>query len=106
MMTKYYVASGTFRLVVQANEARGAAIWAVHRGMCQLMPFLTDETPQFLSLQSQPLELENSVRVSERGFESDEFEEFDTFEIMTEWNQLMVALSRLESHLTPEPVGV
>jgi hypothetical protein len=34
------------------------------------------------------------MHVSERGFDRDDAEEYDTLDVITEWNQLLVALDR------------
>ena len=37
-MAKYYVQSGTLQLVTEAVDARGAALWAMHRCLEQVLP--------------------------------------------------------------------
>jgi hypothetical protein len=39
--------------------------------------------------------LGKTIQVSEQGFDRDDAETFDTFDVVTEWNQLLVALDRL-----------
>ena len=47
--------------------------------------------------------LGNEVTISEQGFERSEVATFDTFDLVVHWNQLMVALDRLASHLDSCP---
>jgi hypothetical protein len=97
-MAKYYVESGNLQLVVHAKNGHGAALWAVHRSLAQLMPFISDdddtngaETPA-----SDGVSLGAEITCNERGFGRGDGERFDTFELVTQWNQLMVALDKLE----------
>ena len=41
--------------------------------------------------------LGETISASERGFGRADADEFDTFDLVTEWNQLMLALERLEN---------
>ena len=102
-MPKYYVESGTLRCVVSADNSRSAALWAVHRAMQQILPLddATDDTPENKpqrSLHSGVMVLGSTVRTSERGYGS-AGEELRTFEVVTQWNQLVNTLDRLEGLL-------
>jgi hypothetical protein len=98
-MPKFYVESGTLQLVTTAANGRSAAIWAVHRTLSQSLPFLCDEPGVYLELR--PLtRLAESVRVSECGFGQSAAEQFDTLDVVTEWNQLLVAVDRLHQRLS------
>ncbi|MCA9154677.1 MAG: hypothetical protein R3C99_21685 [Pirellulaceae bacterium] len=103
-MAKFYVQSGTLREMVQADDARKAALWAVHRSMQQILPIYDDhampasEKHQVAQLQGLFV-LGDEIRLSELGFDRDDALEFETFDIVTEWNQLMIALARLEESL-------
>ena len=103
-MAKFYVESGTLQLVTEAEDARGAALWAVHRCLEQVFPVCADDplTPQEKSdrvAQRGCDVLGPTVVVSERGFAGADGAEFDTAELFVEWNQLLVALSRLEQRM-------
>ena len=103
-MAKFYVQSGTLQLVTEADDARGAALWAVHRCLEQVLPVCPDDplTPQQKAerLQQRGCDvLGPSIAVSERGWGGDDAEPFDTAELFVEWNQLMVAMARLEQQL-------
>lgn len=42
-MGKYEVQSGTMKLVVQADDAHRAALWAVHQSLRQILPLYDDQ---------------------------------------------------------------
>src|SRR5262245_2683965 len=97
-MPKFYVLSGNVELVTSAIHRRGAAIWGVHRTLSQSLPFLCDESTDFLALDGLT-RLGDTIRVSEQGFDRDDAAEFDTLDIVSEWNQLLVAIDRLHERL-------
>ena len=98
-MPKYYVQSGSLQLITVANSCRSAAIWAVHRTLSQSLPFLCSEPNDYSSLPSLT-RLGDEIVVSERGFDSaDESVAYETFDVITEWNQLLIALDRLEERM-------
>ena len=103
-MSKYYVQSGTMRTVVQADTSRKAALWAVHQAMQQVLPLEGNVTesgmlktesagPTGVSVLSQ------RVSTSERGFDRDDSTSLPTMEVVTEWNDMVVTLDRLEKML-------
>ena len=94
-MAKFYVQSGELNLVLTANDSRAAAIWAVQRTMSQTLPFLCDSPQDYLAL-TPVTRLGDTISVSERGFDDASTEVFDTLDVMTEWNQLLVAIDRIE----------
>ena len=103
-MAKFYVQSGTLQMVTEADDARGAALWAVHRCLEQVLPVCPDDplTPREKSARVQQRGcdvLGPTIAVSERGLASDDAQQFDTTEMFVEWNQLLVALARLEQRL-------
>ena len=93
-MPKFYVQSGSLEMVLQARDSRCAAIWAVHRTLSLSLPFLCEEPADYTQL-ADLTRLGATIRVSQRGFDRDDADEFDTLDIVTEWNQLLVALDRL-----------
>jgi hypothetical protein len=99
-MAKYYIESGNLQLVVHAKNSKGAALWAVHRSLARLLPFVADESRQSDLLDQEQVTLGETITASERGFGRPDAQTFDTFDVVTEWNQLMVALERLESFAT------
>ncbi len=103
-MGKYYVESGTLRCVVSAESPRRAALWAVHRAMQQIMPLdepvPTDPASKSERAQSEGvMVLSGKINISQRGYGSNDSETMPTFDVVTEWNQLVNALDRLESAL-------
>jgi hypothetical protein len=109
-MAKYYVQSGNFRSIITADDAEKAAIWVVHRTMEQILPIYSENAASSIESEAypdahangEPAELKclgGSIRVSELGFDTDDLDEsakdFDSFELVCQWNQLMVALDRL-----------
>ncbi len=100
-MAKYYVQSGTIRTVISADDCEKAALWVVHRAMQQVMPVYEDVelTPQEkgdVAIVQGVMVLGNSVQLSEVGFDNEQTVELDTFELVVQWHQLMVALTRLQ----------
>ena len=96
-MAKFYIESGSLQVVVHAKNSRGAALWAVHRSLAQLLPFVADESRAVEDSERDLAALGETISASERGFGRADAVEFDTFDLVTEWNQLMVALERLEN---------
>ncbi len=103
-MPKFYVESGTLRCVVTAENSRAAALWAVHRAMQQIIPLdeAVDATPESKQARSQEcgvMVLGRVVKTSERGFGTADGDQMPTFEVVTQWNQLVNTLDRLEGLL-------
>ena len=102
-MPKYYVQSGNMQTITTASDARGAAIWAVHRALSHALPFLSDAAaPQ---AQQPPPQLDEAVLVSEQGFDSEEAHAFSTLEVVGEWNTLLVAIERIEKRFAMAEVA-
>ena len=103
-MATYYVQSGTMRKVVEAESTRRAAIWAVHNTMQQVLPIDdgADGSPQSKSQKSTQdgvAVLSGTVSVSPLGFDRVDASAYPTLEVVTEWNQLISTLDRLERNL-------
>ncbi len=125
-MAKYYLTSGNVRTIISADDAEKAALWVVHKVMQQVLPVFadgsaesgqeahlehTDDLPQTLAAQAAPgrklpatqqqsaapKQLGSEILISEGGFGGDEVARLDTFELVCHWNQLMVALDRLQA---------
>jgi hypothetical protein len=103
-MAKYYVESGTMQLVTDADDDRGAALWAMHLCLEQVLPICPDD-PLAPAQKSQRLRqrgcyvLDQTIRTSEKGFGRDDAEIHDTAELFAEWHQLMTAMTKLERRL-------
>jgi hypothetical protein len=93
-MPKFYVQSGSLEMVLEALNSRCAAIWAAHRTLGQSLPFLCEEPADYSQL-ADTTRLGDTMRVSQRGFDRHDALEFDTLDVVSEWNQLLVALDRL-----------
>ena len=111
LMPKYYVSSGNFQLVIEADHPRGAAIWAVHRCLSAVTPFLSEHdderaldcriTGGELSYQAAEPQrrLGETLQISEQGFGGADLQEVATLPIVAEWSRLLVALDRLQRQL-------
>lgn len=103
-MAKYYVESGTMSLITEAEDHRGAALWAIHRCMEQVLPVCPGD-PQTPEQKNQKLRergcdvLDEQICVSERGFAREDATRFETAEMFVEWNQLMMAMAQLERRM-------
>lgn len=99
-MAKYYVTSGEVRLVVQAEDARTAALWSMHLAMekgCDLDQLeLSLDQREDLARFDMLVRFDRWMKVSEIGFGRNEAGEFESIEMMIEWNQLAMAVARLE----------
>jgi hypothetical protein len=102
-MPKYYVECGNFRIVTHAKNARGAAIWAMHRAMGQVLPFLSEEA---VSQMAAPVVLGELIKTNERGFGRGDATVHDTFDVVSEWNRLLVALDKLDEDVSSETTAV
>ena len=103
-MAKYYVQSGNVRTVIAADDAEKAALWVVHKAMQQVVPVYEDDdlTPNEkgeVAIVKGIMVLGNAVQISEIGFDHEESESIETFELVMQWHQLMVALAKLESFI-------
>jgi hypothetical protein len=92
-------------MVLQANDSRCAAIWAAHRTLSQSLPFLCEEASDYTKLAGLT-QLGDTIRVSQRGFDRHDAAVFDTLDIVSEWNQLLVALDRLQTAVANAEFGV
>ena len=99
-MPKFYVATGNLNLIIEADHARAAAIWAVHRCLTEAMPFAAAaESSQPAQTEKPSYFLGETIAVSERGFGSTEAEQFATLPVVAEWSRLLLALDRLQRQL-------
>ena len=99
-MSKYYVQSGTLKLVVHSASEDRAALWAVHQVLAQVLPVFDDaelsaqEKQDVASFRGMQI-LEEEIEVSKRGFDRDDATIFRTAHLVTEWSQLVIALEKL-----------
>lgn len=104
-MAKFYVQCGMSQQLIQAEDARGAALWAVHQIVDRSIDLdsidWTDANEiDNLDLIRVMLALPDQVLVSEIGFGRCESGAFDTPDIMTEWNQLIIAVTRIQQQIS------
>ncbi len=107
-MAKYYVQSGNVKTVISADDPQKAALWVVHKSLKQVIPVYEDaelspDQKSQASLVHGVMVLGNEVQVSEIGFDRMDCAHMDTFDLLVEWHQLMVALERLSEHLDARP---
>ena len=93
-MPKFYVQSGGLKMVLQARDSRCAAIWAAHRTLSQSLPFLCEEAADYAEL-ADLTRLGETICVSQQGFDRDNAAIFETLDVVSEWNQLLVAIDRI-----------
>lgn len=99
-MAKYYVFSGTVRMIVDALAPDNAALWAVHRVMQQVLPVADDDglspqAKQIAATRQDAMVLGSEIQVSQSGFDA-VGESFNTADVVTEWSQLVAALAKIE----------
>ena len=99
-MAKFYVTSGEVRVVVQAEDSRTAALWAMHLAMEKGVDLdqldLSLDQREDLARFDLMVRFERWMSVSEIGFDREEAGRFESIEMMIEWNQLAMAVVRLE----------
>jgi hypothetical protein len=99
-MAKYYIQSGTAKMVLDCEDSERASLWFIHRAMESVSPVYEDETlEENLKLDSAIVEslidLGATIDISELGFDRDDAEKLETLDVIMYWHQLMMALSRL-----------
>lgn len=127
-MAKFYIQSGNVSFVVGANDAQGAALWAMHQTIERMVDayeaeyneaqlakeafgFGEDEIIETGELCDDPMEnilepmldglsqFAETIHCSERGFGHDDAGELQTEEIFRQWRQLMQAADQLFDRL-------
>jgi hypothetical protein len=101
-MPKYYLQCGSFDFLTTADDARSAALWAIHcyvsdRVALDSIDWTDSNTIDRQDLIVALLELGDEMVVSEIGCGRDDAGQLETADILNEWNQLVVAVSRLEA---------
>jgi hypothetical protein len=97
-MAKFYVQSGSVKMVLEARDSRCAAIWAAHRKLNETLPFLGGDEPSSAT-STNASGLAETIRVSQRGFDRQDATVFQTLDIVSEWSRLLVALDRLHARV-------
>ncbi len=85
-MPKYYVQSGPVKLVVDARNAKKAAVKAF-QWSCDKQSTIESESPleHIQAAETMGWQLEDNVVVSERGFDSPNASVFDTLDVVALW---------------------
>ncbi|MEQ1824327.1 MAG: hypothetical protein ABL921_00185 [Pirellula sp.] len=86
IMAKYYVQSGSLRGVVDSFDEECAAVWAINLVMRRSSQCDND---------AGMFALDDTVHISERGFDRDDCIEIDTHMAFVQWHQLQKAIESL-----------
>ena len=103
-MAKFYIQSGTVKVVVSAVDAEGAALFVLNQTINQLMPsgnleeLHADESSMMVIVQCLEI-LGNEFLVSEIGFGHSEVAIFDTEILFKRWCELLSAMNHLMDRL-------
>jgi hypothetical protein len=96
-MAKFYVQSGTIRGIVDCYDAECAAVWAVNRVMEKLVSIpVVDDCDEESQNDIGMFALDDSIRLSELGFDRDDCEEIDTHMAFIQWHQLKKSIEAIE----------
>ncbi len=103
-MAKFYVQSGSRKLVVSAMDIQAAALWLIHRSLETLVPVyenaaLSPEQRCEMALLLGLRQLGNRVYLSQRGFDRSDAESLDVFDLIQTWHELTMALLRLQTEI-------
>ena len=95
-MAKYYVQSGLIRGVVDCYDSECAAVWIVNRVMQHEMP-INDEADYDVDNHADVgmFALDDSIQISEQGFDRDDSESIDTHLAFVHWHQLKRAIEAI-----------
>ena len=101
-MAKFYTTCGRFEFLTTAEDARSAALWSIHQFLANhielnSIEWTDPETIDRQDVMEAMMALSDTVFVSEIGFGRDDAAILDTADLLTEWNQLVIAIQRLES---------
>lgn len=100
-MAKFYTTCGSFEFLTTAEDPRSAALWSIHQFLANRIELESvgwddPETIDRQDIMEAMLCLDDTVFVSEVGFGRDDAAIIDTADLLTEWNQLVIAITRLE----------
>lgn len=102
-MNKFHVQSGKFKKVIMAADANAAALWLINTVIESFYPGQMEtgfDFDPFEMLEKGPLLLGEKVIVEQTGFDQRNPSSFDTVDLLMEWNELLLAVSRMENLLT------
>ena len=100
-MAKFYIQSGSIRGIVDCYDSECAAVWIVNRVMEQIAPIdeealYNDENNDDVGM----FALDDSIRISEQGFDRDDCEVIDTHLAFVQWHQLKRAIEAIHKQLS------
>jgi hypothetical protein len=100
-MQKFYVTSGGCQKVVGSRDAQSAALWSLHQFLDEhvdldSIDWFDESEIDNLELIQALVSLGEEFCVSEIGFGRSEAGYFDTADIMTHWQHLMIAVNRMD----------
>ena len=106
-MTKFYVQSGKIKKVIFAADANAAALWLINIVMERFYPDQSRadvESDPFVLLEDGLTLLGQEIFVSKSGFDQSyssdaELNCFETVDLFAEWNELVLAVSKMEKML-------
>ena len=99
-MAKFYVQSGSIRGIVDCYDSECAAVWIVNRVMNQIEP-ISDEAVYHGDEDTDVgmFALDDTIQISEQGFDRDDSEVIDTHMAFVQWHQLKRAIEAIHQQL-------
>ena len=95
-MAKFYVQSGSIRGIVDCYDSECAAVWIVNRVMEQIAPIgdeAIDGSDEVADVGM--FALDDTIQISEQGFDRDDCEIIDTHMAFIQWHQLKRAIETI-----------
>ncbi len=99
-MAKFYVQSGSIRGIVDCYDSECAVVWIVNRVMEQVAP-VSDEALYDGDENADVgmFALDDTIQISEQGFDRDDCEIIDTHMAFVHWHQLKRAIEAIHQQL-------
>ena len=100
-MAKFYIQSGSIQGIVDCYDSECAAVWIVNRVMEQIAPI--DEEALYNGEDNDDVgmfALDDSIRISEQGFDREDCEVIDTHLAFVQWHQLKRAIEAIHKQLS------
>jgi ribosomal protein L7Ae-like RNA K-turn-binding protein len=99
-MAKYYLQSGSAKLILDCEDSDRASLWFIHRAMESIGSVYEDQTlcenrKLDTAIVESLIDLGPTINISELGFDRDDADKLETYDVVVYWHQLMMALSRL-----------
>ena len=101
-MTKFYVKSGQIKKVIFAADSNAAALWLLNIVVDNFLPDekrAEFEADPFKIFEDGLVLLGDQISVSRQSFEDEHADQFETMELFVEWNELALAVSKMEKML-------